>query len=61
MEGFKRILEVNVTCDSLGQWNPETQTLCSGEGNVFSYLLIISVHLNIVHFKTKDRMKNISE
>ncbi|XP_065930465.1 low-density lipoprotein receptor-related protein 4-like [Magallana gigas] len=29
MEGFKRILEVNVTCDSLGLWNPETETLCS--------------------------------
>lgn len=60
MEGFKQILEVNVTCDSLGQWNPETETLCSGEG-VFFYLLIISVHLNIVHLKTKERMKNISE
>lgn len=48
MEGFKRILEVNVTCDSLGLWHPETETLCSGEGNVFSYLLISSIHLNIV-------------
>lgn len=59
MEGFKRILEVNVTCDSLGLWNPETETLCSGEGNVFSYLLISSIHLNIVVLRTRDRMKNI--
>lgn len=30
LEGFKRIVEVNVTCDLLGQWNPEWETLCSG-------------------------------
>lgn len=29
LEGFKRILNVNVTCDLLGQWNPEWETLCS--------------------------------
>lgn len=61
MEGFKRILEVNVTCDSLGLWNPETETLCSGEVNVFSYLSISSIHLNIVVLRTRDRMKSISE
>lgn len=61
MEGFKWILEVNVICDLLGLWNLEMEILCLGEGNVFFYLLISFIYLNIVVLRIRDRMKNIFE